>query len=83
MQCLIGEDDVVMSVTMKVETMIDRILKSDLCKVKIIISNFQKKDNSIITSDRSAVELDNEVGLINGTYQIKNPISIAHNIIDI
>ena len=47
----------------KVGEMIQRIMdqKNKLQKVKVVISNFQKNDDMIITSERSTIELDYEV----------------------
>ena len=62
-QCLIGEKDVVMAVNVKVEKMVPKILtlKHQLGHIKLIISNFQKTDLGLITSECSMIEIDNEV----------------------
>ena len=56
------EESVIVTV-IKVGEMIQRIMdqKTKLQKVKVVISNFQKNDDMIITSERSIIELDYEV----------------------
>ena len=62
-QCLIGEQDVVMAVNVKVEKMVQKILtlKHKLGHLKLIISNFQKNDSELMTSECSMIEIDDEV----------------------
>ena len=48
---------------MRVETAVPMICeqRNKLGTVKMIVSNFQKNDGIIFTSDRSIIELDTEV----------------------
>lgn len=51
---------------------------------KIIIESFQKRDGIIFTSERSSVELDDEVwtNLINREYKYKITLNITHYILN-
>ena len=63
MQCVFGHDDVAVVRVVRAAGMLKRITKQidKLQKVKLIISNFQKNDNHILTSNQSTIELDDEV----------------------
>ena len=63
LQCIIGDGEAVVVTVVRVPEMIQRIIDHNekLEQVKLVITNFQKNDNMIITSERSSVELDNEV----------------------
>ena len=62
-QCLIGDGTTFMTVIIKVEKMVDKIisLKERLGQIKLVISNYQKNDQFLTTSQSSAVEIDDEV----------------------
>ena len=63
LQCIIGDGEAVVVTVIRVPEMIQRIIDHNekLGQVKLVITNFQKNDSMIITSERSSVELDNEV----------------------
>ena len=63
LQCIIGDGEAVVVTGIRVPEMIQRIIDDNekLGQVKLVITNFQKNDNMIITSERSSVELDNEL----------------------
>lgn len=52
-----------MKLNMHTGTMVNQIYNQrvSLEKVRLIISNFQKKDGWIVTSKRSTIEIDDEV----------------------
>lgn len=62
-QCLIGEENVVITVNVRVEKMLQKLLTlmDRLGQIKLIISNFQKNDCGLVTSERSTIEIDDEV----------------------
>ena len=61
-QCVIGHDDVAMVVVVRTAGMLKRITEQTdkLQKVKLIISNFQKNDNHILTTNQNTIELDDQ-----------------------
>ena len=63
LQCIIGDGEAVVVTVIRVSEIIQRIIDHNekLGQVKLVITNFQKNDNVIISSERSSVELDNEV----------------------
>ena len=62
-QCLIGNDDVIMTCILKTPNMLKQIQKAveDKTPTKLIIESFQKRDGLIFTSERTSLELDVEV----------------------
>ena len=63
LQCIIGDGEAVVVTVIRVPEMIQRIIDDNekLGQMKLVITNFQKNGNMIITSERSLVELDNEL----------------------
>ena len=64
---MIGHNDVAMVVVVRVTSMLQRIQahKDKIHKVRLIIGNFQKNNNVLLTSETSAIELDYEVKYYN------------------
>ena len=60
---MIGQNDIVMLCILKQVDMIRQVQKAvdEGIPTKITIENFQKRSGTIYTSDRTTVELDNEV----------------------
>ena len=64
---MIGHNNVAVVVAVTVTSMLQRIQahKNKLHKVRLIMGNFQKNNNVLLTSETSAIELDYEVKYYN------------------
>ena len=60
---MIGDGEIVMPLVMRVQCAIPMIQDQSTKQgdVKLIVSNFQKNEGILFTSDRSTVEVDSEV----------------------